>query len=144
MKGFFFLLILMVSVGSFSQDKINVKYKKGLIYVNKVAWAKYEYAAGKTFISTIAGVEFVSMKQFEYGSGNYDRYTGAEYMNYYYEVHFFKSDIVAFEVDAGSSEIYYLMEKLKVLENDNFNLANAIEFKNRYAGNVSEKVFLTK
>jgi hypothetical protein len=47
-------------------------------------------------------------------------------------------------VDAGSSEIYYLMEKLKVLENDNFNLANAIEFKNRYAGNVSEKVFLTK
>ncbi len=144
MKGVLFLLILMVSVGGFSQDKLKIRFKKGIVYVNKVAWAKYDYAAGKTFMSTLTGVEFASINGLKYGTGKYNNTTGDEIMHSYCEVHFLKTEISAFEVDAGIGEICQLMIKSKVLVNDNFILENAIEFKNRYAENVSEKVFLTK
>lgn len=144
MKGFLVLLILVVSVGGFSQDKLKINFKKGIIYVNKGAWAKYDNAAGKTFVSTMAGDEFASINLLKHGTGTYNKTTGEEYMHSYSEVHFFKTDIPAFEVDAVMKEICDLMIKCKVLDNGNFILDNAIEFKNRYADNISEKVFLTK
>lgn len=144
MKNLLLVFIFAFSVTGLAQEKVKVRMKKGSVLVNKVAWATYEDAASKRFISTLAGEEFVSLKSLEYGTGRYSQNTGKEIMHNYCEVHFLKTEIEAFEVDANLWEALKLMYKQKVLEEDKFILDNAIEFKNRYQENVSEKVFLTK
>lgn len=144
MKHLLFIVLLFSAGLGFTQDKIKVKCKKGIVYVNEVAWAKYEDAAGKTFLSTMAGEEFASAKQLEYGTGRYFTNSGKEIMHTYSEIHFINSDMEAFEVDDHPWDVFGLMFKQKVLDNDKFVLENAKKFKERYAQNVSEKVFLTK
>lgn len=145
MKNVLVVFILLFGMsGAFAKDKIKIRFKKGTVMVNKVAYAKYELAAGKYFISTLAGEEFVSVKPMEYGTGRYFENTGKEIMHHYCSVHFFKSDIPEFEVDANMHGVIELFVKRKVVENDIFSKENAIEFKTRYEEQVSEKVFLTK
>lgn len=139
------LIVLLVFAGSgIAQEKIKVKLKKGIIYVNSVAWAKYEDAGGKTFLSTMSGEEFASTKPLEYGTGRYFQNTGKEIMHSYCEVHFINSGLESFEVDDNRWNVYGLMFKQNILESDTFVLENAKKFKERYQQNVSEKVFLTK
>lgn len=144
MKNLFFLFVFAFSFIGFSQEKVKVRMKKSTVFVNKVKWASYEDAAGKRFISTLSGEEFVAIKELSYGTGRYFENTGREIMHHYCEVHFLKTDIAAFEVDANMWEALSLMYKRKVLVDDKFSLENAKEFKDRYQENVSEKVFLTK
>lgn len=146
MKGFFIIFLLLFSFVSYSQDKvkIRVQLKKGSVLINKVPWAKYNYTAGKYFISNLANEEFVSINSQSYGSGRYDKTTGNEILNYYCEVHFFKTDIELFEVEPGVQMVLELFYTGLVLENDVFNLANALNFKNKYGEKISERIFRTK
>jgi len=145
MKNVLLIFILLISVSnSFAQDKIKVRFKKGTVYVDKVEWAKYEQAAGKYFITTLAGDEFVSINSLSFGTGKYFKNTGEEIMHRYCSVNFFNTDLMEFEVDDNLYGVIKLMVKRKVLDNDTFLKENAIDFKNRYESNVSEKVFLTK
>ncbi|NOQ73044.1 MAG: hypothetical protein GQ574_13630 [Crocinitomix sp.] len=146
MKSFLVVFLLIFTITGFSQDKVKVRYKmsKNEVQINKVAWAKVEYLAGKYFLKTLGGEEFVSIKSMEYGTGEYFKNTGEEIMHSYCEVKFLTTDMDAFEVDANYFAATRLMYQLGVLTDDQFVLENAQKYKERYADNVSEKRFLTK
>ncbi len=146
MKNLVVLLSLLFVLPAMAQDKIKVKFKvaKEQVLINKVEWAKLEWAANKYFLSTLSGDEFVSINPLEYGTGRYHSNTGKEIMHKYCEVKFIGVDIPAFEVDANYNEATKLMYKMNVLIDGKFVLENASKFKEKYQEEVSEKHFLTK
>tara|TARA_Y100000385_G_C13036682_1_gene613323 strand:+ start:639 stop:1094 length:456 start_codon:yes stop_codon:yes gene_type:complete len=146
MKNLVIILALLFVVPVMGQDKIKVRFKisKERVFVNKVEWAKLEPAAGKFFLNTLAGEEFVSIHKLEYGTGGYDVNTGKEITHSYCEIKFIGTDIPEFEVDANYNEANSLMYKMSVLVDDTFVQENAIKFKDKYKEEVSEKHFLTK
>lgn len=146
MKNLIIIFSLFFVVPAMGQEKTKVRFKiaKNRVLVNKVEWAKLEWAANKYFLSTLSGEEFVSINPLEFGTGRYHSNTGKEIMHSYCEIKFIGTDIEPFEVDANYNEATKLMYNLKVLVEDKFNLENAKRFKEKYSENVSEKHFLTK
>lgn len=149
MKKVVLFLALSLLVLSFNElgDKIKVKFKKGTILVEKEAWGKYERTGGKSFYSTLAGTEFVSVNGLSYGTGKYyndSKGVRREYMHFYAELHFLTTDLEKFETDLVGKSLIRAFIKEGVIQNDELNLENVKKFKTKYEDNISEKRFLTK
>ncbi|MEN8787546.1 MAG: hypothetical protein ABF264_08080 [Flavobacteriales bacterium] len=149
MKKVVLFLALSLLVLSFNElgDKLKVKFKKGTILVEKEAWGKFERTGGKSFYSTLAGIEFVSVNGLSYGTGKYyndSKGVRREYMHFYAELHFLTTDLEKFETDLVGKSLIRAFIKEGVIQNDELNLENVKKFKTKYEDNISEKRFLTK
>ena len=149
MKKVVLFLSLSLLVLSFNElgDKLKVKFKKGTILVEKEAWGKFERTGGKSFYSTLAGIEFVSVNGLSYGTGKYyndSKGVRREYMHFYAELHFLTTDLEKFETDLVGKSLIRAFIKEGVIQNDELNLENVKKFKTKYEDNISEKRFLTK
>ena len=149
MKKVVLFLALSLLVLSFNElgDKLKVKFKKGTILVEKEAWGKFERTGGKSFYSTLAGTEFVSVNGLSYGTGKYyndSKGVRREYMHFYAELHFLTTDLEKFETDLVGKSLIRAFIKEGVIQNDELNLENVKKFKTKYEDNISEKRFLTK
>ena len=143
---FLALSLLVLSLNELG-DKLKVKFKKGTILVEKEAWGKFERTGGKSFYSTLAGIEFVSVNGLSYGTGKYyndSKGVRREYMHFYAELHFLTTDLEKFETDLVGKSLIRAFIKEGVIQNDELNLENVKKFKTKYEDNISEKRFLTK
>lgn len=149
MKGFLVLLILVVSVGGFSQGKEKISIKKDVITVNKVEWSRHSRVGGKYFLGILNGGEdFLSYIIDSYMTGRYDG-NGNPIKESYLILEFYDKNLSEklageFELKTGLKEMIRLLFKHEVIKDNKLNQEGALEFKTRYAQDITGRRFLTK
>ena len=141
------LLFLVFTLTSFSLNmelkKDKVKFKKGIVYINSVEYAKYERTGNKFFLKTLSDEDFVSINFLSFGSGRYHK-NGQEIMTYYQELNFYIDSIGTFEVSSSKKGIIRDFNEMNVLVNGKVSIENIKKFKTKYSEKISERRFLTK
>ena len=149
MKNLLFILILLTSVSGMTQEKVNVKIKKDQVLLDKSPWSSFSRAGGKFFVGILnGGDEFMSYTFESFGTGRYHT-NGTEIKESYIVVEFYDKNLPEelngeFEINMGAKEMFRLLAKHEVIKDNAFNIEGALEFKTRYAQDISGRRFLTK
>jgi len=146
MKGTKYILFFLLGglLLSFQKDeRVKVRFKKGEVLINDIAWSKFNDVGTKTFAQTLSGEAYVIVTLLKYGTKKYDA-NGREINHLYSEIKFDSDELTSFEVDLDVGEVFRQFYRYKVLNNDVFDSEVAKEFKKQLEDNVSERRFQTK
>lgn len=153
MKAIKTILTVFIILITLSAQAQNVKIKKGIAIVDGEKYLKVEKInAEKYFISTIEGVEFLSITMEKFGTGKHHAVRNpvagqdTEIYHFYSVFKFLDIEEIeeSFEVDESRlKKLILMMYNSNIIVDGELSIDKAKRMIEKYADNISERKFLT-